>query len=457
MKLALRSLVAVAFLLSGPSEAQPDCSRTLVFMTVRPSSTPSQVPGPQRPSRLDPALTPAVFHNLYASYFAPAGRTVIGGGKAEYSVTGVAEVGQPYCFGAGLGFLAGGNNGQSCAGQLYPVCWHGTKVSTFDACGANRESFGPGISGWLGGMGGIKQALARYEQIPVSVKGTLDGKCVEPGAVAGFDLTELKAAVAPLGATDAKPRLVVRAEDGFVENGEKGPTPDEKVFVIDSVGATVKLQYRAPGERKRSADVLHVWNSCDVGAPFFTPYQSTAKKDELAAFEVPICESYRLEYQYDVKINAEGANLDYRVRGEVPFTIKDKRGQTQFDRNGRPKNTRLSIEGSATLGATLKGREGECTLTASKKFDVKLSGEVRLDREWTLYIDIEEDHRAPLTMTLICPDEDPVTLSRPMPVPMLQYKRIELPDQEGKSVEGPFQGSGGSGTYKIILHTSSGT
>lgn len=455
MRRALPVLVATVLLCSR-SVAQPDCSRTIVFLTVQPSTTPSRIPGAGE-SHLDPGLTPGVFHELYASAFAAAGRTLVGGGKAEYSLTGAGEVGTPYCLGVGLGFVAGGDSAQGCTGQLYPVCWKGGQVSTFGACGASREAFGPGISGWLGGLGGIKQLLARYEQIPVSVKGKLGAKCVELGQVVDFELSELTAAAPALRASDAKPRLVVRAEDGVVENGEKGPTPGEKVFVVGSGDRFVSVRYRGPDQRTRPKDVLRVWNSCDVGAPFFTPLQSTSKKAELAAFEIPICDSYRLEYQYDAKISAEGASLDYRVRGEVPFTIKDRRGQAQYTRGSRPENARLAVEGAATLRATLKGREGDCALDASKTFDVKLSGELRYDRDWRLFLTIEEDHRAPLSMTLSCPDEEPFTLSRPLPVPTLEYKRIELEDREGRFVEGPFQGAGGTGTYKLILHTSSGT
>lgn len=456
MTLALRVFVASALLLPAAALAQPDCPRTLIFKTTRPSEWRPSVPRPTG-SSLDPSLTPARFHALYGHLFAPAGRTLVGGGKGEYAVTGVGELGQPYCLGVGLGFIGAGDASESSTGFLYPICWHGAQVATTGECGADQTAFEATLSSWLAGQGGLKQLLARYEQIPVSGEGALGAKCVRPGETTTFELKELRAAVPKLRTSEARPRLVALAEDGTVENGEKGAVPNEKVFVLDST--SVFITYRAPDDRRRAADVLHVWNSCDVASPVMTPYAKTTKKDELGRFELPLCDNYRLEYQYDATFTDEGANLVYRVRGEVPFTIKDRRGQTHYDRAGRPKDTKLTIEGRATLTATLTGREGECTLSASKQFDVTLGGEARYARnDWWLALTIEEDHgKRPLSMTLTCPDEDePITFSKPVPAVGLAYQRIELQDGEGKSVEGPFQGQGGRGTYRLVLHTSNG-
>lgn len=446
---------------STPIEAQPTCPRTFVFKTERPSTSRSPVPG-ARPSRLDGELTPAVFHQLYGRVFASGGPTTTSG-RLDYAVTGAGELGGPdtkYCLGVGLGYLGTQNTALSIGGQLHPIPWHGEQVALHGACGDGRDAFRADLEAWLASSGGVRRLLAGYEQIPVKASGALKAKCVAPNEVVPFELSELKSAVDPLRASEAKPRLVVVAEDGSVVNGAPGPGEQQRVFAVrrTTPDAIVTLNYRGPRERTRAVDVLHVFNSCDVVDDVYKPMKQTTRAVEIATFEIPICDSYRLEYRYDVKVTAEGSNLDYQVRGEVPFRITDRNGTLYYGVSGRPDEV-LKVEGEATLSATMKGRATSCALDARKQFKVKLTGELRFDtfirQARRFFLTIQEEHRTPMTMTITCPELPPTTVSKTMAVPTIEYRQVELLDKEGEQVSGPFEGQGGRGTYTLILHQSS--
>lgn len=461
LRTSLLSGFIVVMTWSTPAAAQPTCPRTFVFKTVRPSTEPSVVPG-ARPSRLDPELTPERFHQLYGRVFAAGGPTTTSG-HLDYAVTGAGELGGPdmkYCLGVGLGYLGGQSTALSTAAGLHTTPWHGEQVAVHGACGAGREAFRSDLEAWLASHGGVRRLLARYEQIPVKASGRLEAKCVVPGEVVPFHLSELESAVDPLRASGARPRLVVEAEDGAVENGDPGPGQKQRVFAVSRTAPNqgLTLNYRGPPSRTRAVDVLHVFNSCDVVDAALKPMKQTTRADEIATFEIPICDSYRLEYRYDVKITAEGSNLDYRVRGEVPFRITDRSGTLYYGSSRRPDEV-LNVEGEATLSATMKGRQAECSIDAHKQFTVKLTGELRFASDVRqlrqFFLKIREEHRTPLTMTLRCPEMPAMTISKPLPAPTIEYREVELLDKEGEQVSGPFQGQGGAGTYTLILHLSS--
>ncbi len=455
------SAVIVVLTWSTPADAQPTCPRTLVFKTVRPSSQPSVVPG-AGPSRLDAELTPERFHQLYGRVFAGGGSTTTSG-RLDYAVTGAGEPGGPdmkYCLGVGLGYLGTDNVALSTSGHLHLIPWHGEQVALHGACAGGRESFRADLEAWLASNGGVRRLLAGYEQIPVKASGRLEAKCVVPGETVPFHLSQLESGVDPLRSSMARPRLVVEPEDGTVDNGDPGPSGKQKVFAVSRTTSDqgFTLNYRAPPTRTRAVDVLHVFNSCDVVDEDLKPMNQTTRAEEIATFEIPICDSYRLEYRYDVKITAEGSNMDYQVRGEVPFRITDRSGTLYYGLAGRPDEV-LKVEGEATLGATMKGRQAGCSIDAHKQFTVKLTGELRFStmirQARRFFLKVQEEHRTPLTMTLRCPEAPAMTVSRRLPAPTIEYREVELPDEEGAQVSGPFQGQGGTGTYTLILHQSS--
>jgi len=85
-------------------------------------------------------------------------------------------------------------------------------------------------------------------------------------------------------------RIVVRADEGEILNGEKSEAgPDYKVFCL--TGLPVKIRYEAPKNSETGSDRITVYNSCVILPPDRSPLRTTNPDKQIASNEL------RLEHQ----------------------------------------------------------------------------------------------------------------------------------------------------------------